>query len=458
VVPNADPDVIAEEPPTDERPEMYYLDWCPKVSFPRAPDENNDHFRHFQISLAMALMRIGHDKALEALAELLSHRHDDVRYLGAICLAAFRDPRARPIIEGSTKRTDLDDVFWGGPPHPLVVLSVYDDARWVRIVIQALAAEDLNWGAATILAGLGQRGVKALLEAQNHPNLRVRRAAAAILPQVHAEYRGPLWPACGLGGMYDLLEECDSRPPPPEVVPPLIGALEHEDPRVAGYAAIALGRVRDRRAVGPLIEALDSAYWPLRWHAAHALAEMVDHRAVRPLIVALADENRFVRQAAAMGLGPLRDRRAVEPLIAALKDRWPDVRREAAWALGMIGDTRAKATLERVAEDPVRHVREHARAALVILRSGDMFTALVEALDSLVYAVYQKAAISLGLLGDERAVPHLIRVYGLRDRTEWGILDACPAARALDRLTGATVDSHPTTWYRWWAKNRSKYP
>ena len=48
---------------------------------------------------------------------------------------------------------------------------------------------------------------------------------------------------------------------------------------------------------------------------------------------------RMSRWLAALALGEMKDRRAVEPLIRALSDAYQNVRKEAAWALGAIGDS-----------------------------------------------------------------------------------------------------------------------
>ena len=62
---------------------------------------------------------------------------------------------------------------------------------------------------------------------------------------------------------------------------------------------------------------------------------------MEPLIAALNDNNKYVRKFAAKALFKIGDARAVEPLIVALKDSDIDVRCAAAEALGKIGDARA---------------------------------------------------------------------------------------------------------------------
>ena len=95
----------------------------------------------------------------------------------------------------------------------------------------------------------------------------------------------------------------------------------------------------DKKAdeVDMLIQRLKDKNEGVRRMAAVALGEIKDTRAVEPLIAALKDNDRSVRWSAAEALGNIKDARAVEPLIAALKDDDIGVRREAAGALEKIG-------------------------------------------------------------------------------------------------------------------------
>jgi HEAT repeat protein len=93
-------------------------------------------------------------------------------------------------------------------------------------------------------------------------------------------------------------------------------------------------------AVEPLIAVLKDKDKDndVRWYAASALGKIGDAKAVEPLIAALKDEDRVIRRIAVMALGEIGDARAVEPLNAVLKDNDWLVRRNAAEALGKIGD------------------------------------------------------------------------------------------------------------------------
>jgi HEAT repeat protein len=98
-------------------------------------------------------------------------------------------------------------------------------------------------------------------------------------------------------------------------------------------------KMREKKDVKGLIKALGSEQ-SLDMHdrAAVALGFIGDRSAVGPLIKALTDESTAVRRDAAMALGRIGDNRAVEPLKKALNDANSGVREGAANALKKIGD------------------------------------------------------------------------------------------------------------------------
>jgi HEAT repeat protein len=175
-------------------------------------------------------------------------------------------------------------------------------------------------------------------------------------------------------------------------VEPLIAGLRDKNSGFQLEAASALGEIRDARAVDPLVailgdrriqdyavEALAKIGAPavttliaalsnedswIRFNAAKALGEIRDVRAVEPLIGALTDNEVYVRSRAAGALGEMKDTRAVEPLIAALKTKYTSVRERAADALGKIKDPRAVKLLIAALKDGDHNVRCKADEAL----------------------------------------------------------------------------------------------
>jgi HEAT repeat protein len=148
-------------------------------------------------------------------------------------------------------------------------------------------------------------------------------------------------------------------------VEPLIAALGDED--VGEPAGMALAKM-GAPALEPLLAALGDSQAKVRTYAAMALGELKDTRAVGPLVAALKDSDGAVRSFAAQSLGMLKDARAVEPLITALGDDSADVRKSVAWALAQFDDVRAVESLRAARQDSDGDVRKFAARLSVYSR------------------------------------------------------------------------------------------
>ena len=184
-------------------------------------------------------------------------------------------------------------------------------ARDVRGLIRLLKHRDLDvqYGAAEALGEIGDSGA-------------VEPLIAALK---NDEYSGVRWKAA----------EALSKIGAP-AVEPLIGALSHDDDDVRWKAAIALGEIGDPQAIEPLILLLCDEDRFVKSHAALALGA-IGEPAVNPLLRALREGDGNLRWGAAIALGKIRDPRAIEPLIRALADKYENVRAESASSLAAIG-------------------------------------------------------------------------------------------------------------------------
>jgi HEAT repeat protein len=120
-------------------------------------------------------------------------------------------------------------------------------------------------------------------------------------------------------------------------VEPLIVLLGHLDEDVRWKAAIALGEIGDVRAIGPLIVLLCDQDRYVKGRVAVALG-MIGQPAVSPLIRALSEGDGSLRWGAAIALGRIRDPRAIAPLVRALGDKYDNVRSEALASLKAMQD------------------------------------------------------------------------------------------------------------------------
>ena len=157
------------------------------------------------------------------------------------------------------------------------------------------------------------------------------------------------------------------------------------------FRSVALGQIRDERALEPLILALKDEQSTIR-QAASAALQRIDaewprseaaQRALPELKAALKDKEYWVRQAAAEALTKIGEARTMEPdgtrfidaathkrqvvveiFVAALQDADRDLRQAAAEALGRIGDRRAFDALTAALQDTDPGVKNAATQAL----------------------------------------------------------------------------------------------
>jgi HEAT repeat protein len=105
----------------------------------------------------------------------------------------------------------------------------------------------------------------------------------------------------------------------PDAIDALGSTLREGNRNARLSAAIALANIRSERAVDALLPALDDEWSPVGEWAAEALGRINDRRAVVPLIAALRREE--LLPLAAEALGQIGDQRATPPLLQALLER-----------------------------------------------------------------------------------------------------------------------------------------
>jgi len=230
---------------------------------------------------------------------------------------------------------------------------------------------DVQIFAANALARLKPEGVVAeFLREVDHSHPGVRRAVVTALGQMGSE-----------AAIDALLKKLDDADPQVRVgaanalgvlkaasaVQPLIKVLAGiKDEKLCVAAAKALGEVGDAAAVEPLMTAVSNAARSkeLREEAAIALGKLKDKRARAVLVRALKDVADRVRWAAADSLGRLGLPEAVPALGEAVTgDTNAQVREAAAVALGRIGRDDGVPALLRALRDPEKRVADQALAA-----------------------------------------------------------------------------------------------
>ena len=185
---------------------------------------------------------------------------------------------------------------------------------------------DVQEKAVKALVSLGADGVPALVATLSDPRAGVRAGVAAVLGKIKD----------------------------PRAVPALLPLLG--DRTVRDSAALALGELGDRRAVGPLIatiEAEGAAKDFKAFTSIGALGQIGGDEARNTLARLLASDPRpFVRQQAVDALADTLGEADLEPLGAALNDRDAYVREKAARRLGRFDVPRVLELLDAAAKDP----------------------------------------------------------------------------------------------------------
>jgi HEAT repeat protein len=148
-------------------------------------------------------------------------------------------------------------------------------------------------------------------------------------------------------------------------------------------------------------------YWDALPHI-KALKKMKTPKAVEALIKALKHEHEGVVWNSAFALGEIKDKRAVPALIKMLKHEDPNMVRNSIIALGKIRDKSAIPALIKALGHKMDGVRIESAHTLVII-GREAVPALIKALGHKNRDVAYRSAYALGELGDERALPYLMK-------------------------------------------------
>ncbi|MBP7056270.1 MAG: tetratricopeptide repeat protein [Candidatus Omnitrophica bacterium] len=200
----------------------------------------------------------------------------------------------------------------------------------------------------------------------------------------------------------------------------LTAALNSKNEEVVKTVSWILGQKKDSRAIDSLIKKLGDENFSIRDAASKALA-VIGEPAVLPLIVSLGSYNKDVRGSAAMAFWYIKDPRATESLVKMLGDESDDVRNYAARALMNIGKPAIESLLKALRSEDVI-IRRYAAKAIAI-NDPRVIDPLIEALYDNDALVVQNAVISLGIVGDERAIEPLSKASANRVVVERAIKD-----------------------------------
>jgi len=292
----------------------------------------------------LGILKDSGGKKVKALLKVLEDKHPSVRHEAITALGNLQDAEALPTLIRILKEADKES-----RRRSVEALGKIRNRRGVDALIYALDDEDaiVRKNAIDALANIrDNRRVFALTGMLGDTNPDVRLRAAAILKALN-------WTA--QTEQEDIafeiaLQHWDAPVlSSPSGVDSLIRTMEEnsaENTHARVNAIMALGKIRDTRAVKPIIKVLEQEYSNIRETAVTALGDIGDTRALKPLIKTLQDENPNVRTAAATALGAMTDSQLIRPLTKVLgkayqKEKNPDVQKSIIIALGNLGDERA---------------------------------------------------------------------------------------------------------------------
>jgi HEAT repeat protein len=170
-------------------------------------------------------------------------------------------------------------------------------------------------------------------------------------------------------------------------------------------------RLKEKGDVRGLVKALRNKDHQVQYEAVEALGELKDPAAVPALMGALTgDQYSGIRWKAAEALVKI-GKPSVQSLIGVIENPDPDIRWKAAVSLGEIGDTRAIAPLVTMLGDSDRFVRSRAVYALAQFGTTAV-PALSESLDHENADVRQSSVAVLGKVGGPETISALVRALG----------------------------------------------
>jgi HEAT repeat protein len=128
---------------------------------------------------------------------------------------------------------------------------------------------------------------------------------------------------------------------------PVVSRMADSVEVVRKSAAVALGRIKDQRAIPFLIDGLSDPHFSVRMTSANSLIQLGEP-AVKPLLSLLDGSDQTTLHLAIESLGKLKTKQAVKPLIKKLEDDDWATRAFVVEALGEIDDSNGILAIKRM--------------------------------------------------------------------------------------------------------------
>lgn len=368
-----------------------------------------------------AAAALGHSRDRLSISQLITALDDvdgEVRAAAAESLGKQGHRRAVPSLLAC-----IDDPEINVRTNAIGSLGMLEDERAVEQLLQLLrdGSQDSMYSAIPALGQIGDpRAVEPLLARLDD------RIVRRLVLQALADIPDP----AAIETVISSFDTGDESPPTwnplaaqlaglgEPALDPLISALENPSPGIRAGAALALGRMKDERAVEPLICALSAdEIVEVRVLAAQSLGWIKDQRAIEPLTTVLDDPSPVVRKGAVEGLGIFEDDRVMAPLLGAMDDRSAEVRAAAVMQLAQLDGQNVVAPMLSALEDEDDTVRQKAAMALCYIqqddpRIGEAFLAAVESRDLVVISGAYARLVEQGNLNHLPLLEEALTAHG----------------------------------------------
>lgn len=207
-------------------------------------------------------------------------------------------------------------------------------------------------------------------------------------------------------------------------------------------ALLALIELEDQRSLNTFLECIDTEPDEIAIVAVQGLGKLRGERAAEKLrqLAASADIPIEVKKAAILALGEIRDRKAINLLISLLSDDWDHIKAAAIIALAKIGDYRAVPRLVELYRDTqgqAHYIRWGVIEKLHEFQDGRVVDVLLEALNQDDEVIRIKAIDSLSKLKNAKALSALTHLANDEDvsvRVRCGAIDAIGEMRKAEAV------------------------
>ena len=379
-----------------------------------------------------AIEGLGQLHATEACDALVAIAEQRDFFLAFPALQALRHagnpsiaPRLVPLLADELLRAPVIDVLGElgdeDVAAPLVQLLNTSDAP-PDVITEALAGlyerYERGYGAGEHIAGLVRRGISArgtqtILDAVHRVGADRLAGLAKVLSWLEGEaVQRALTRLLGHEAVRSQIVEALVRHGA-GVVALLIDQLRVDDLETRQAAAVALGRIGDRRATAPLIDALRNP--ELAVPVAGALARIGDRDAFEGLLDLLGEPDPATRQSVIAALNSIGHPDMAARIAQRLGDPDPLVRESALRIAGYFGYPECLEQVLQCCHDPKETVRRAAIESLAFFEDPRVLPALVTALEQQSPSVRAGAAAALMRVEPSAAVDALARALGDSD-------------------------------------------